>query len=142
PETAFPVEIDKRRSTYPMAVSQLLGKVKEWDSTLVTGGYGYGFSSSHPDKVTNAFFIMEPETGIQGMPYFKTHLLAFGEYVPGSGVFPELKNWIPAGDFAHGEGPAVKKINGIHIGPQICYESLFPLFTKSLADQGANIIVN
>ena len=45
-------------------------------------------------------------------------------------------------DFKRGPGPSIKNYNGIKIGPQICYEALYPSFSKGLSDLGAEIIVN
>ncbi|MGZ9148393.1 MAG: nitrilase-related carbon-nitrogen hydrolase, partial [Candidatus Deferrimicrobiaceae bacterium] len=45
-------------------------------------------------------------------------------------------------DFARGKGPQGKTLHGLVLGPQICYEGLFPGFSRSLADQGAQIFVN
>ena len=45
--------------------------------------------------------------------------------------------------FGRGPGPTVLlKINGYAMGPQVCYESLFPEFSKGLADLGAQFFVN
>jgi len=158
PETAYPYDIDQRRwsapntnansdfleARYPFAARRLLQFTQEMNASLITGGYGY---SPYDNKVTNTFFIFEKSGLIQPNPYFKTILLAFGEYIPGAQYFPEIKKWIPAGDFSRGPGPQMKSLKTqaeleLKIGPQICYESLFPYFTKKLADQGAEMIVN
>jgi apolipoprotein N-acyltransferase len=77
------------------------------------------------------------------IPYRKTMLLAFGEYLPGAHLFPALTKWFPrTADFARGRGPQVKSFRGLTLGPQICYEGLFPGFSRSLADQGAQLFVN
>ena len=76
-------------------------------------------------------------------PYDKVHLLIFGEYFPFSDRFPVLREWFPfTADFARGPGPETRRIGGIRVGPQICYEGLFPDFSRDLADQGAQIFVN
>ncbi|MEQ1530576.1 MAG: nitrilase-related carbon-nitrogen hydrolase, partial [Methylococcales bacterium] len=47
------------------------------------------------------------------------------------------------GHFARGAGPTeLLQWNGYKMGAQICYESLFPQFSKSLAELGAQFIVN
>jgi apolipoprotein N-acyltransferase len=49
----------------------------------------------------------------------------------------------PTGHFARGSGPtALLNWNGYKMGGQICYESLFPGFSRSLAELGAQFIVN
>ena len=70
-------------------------------------------------------------------------MLAFGEYIPLAQYFPILKKWLPqVGDFQWGDGPIVRSLNGLKVGTQICYESLFPEFSIDLANQGAQIIIN
>ncbi len=152
PETAYPYELDQRfwstddssttfghKPPLPIAAETLVRLTTELDTHLITGGYGY---APKDDKVTNTFFIFEKSLGPQPHPYFKTILLAFGEYIPGADYFPKIRQWIPAGDFSRGAGPAVQTLGDFRIGPQICYESLFPTFSGALADQGAQIFVN
>jgi len=75
--------------------------------------------------------------------YNKTLLLAFGEHIPFAEHFPFLKTWFKeVADFARGRGPSILNQGDIRLGAQICYESLFPTFSKSLADKGAHLIVN
>ena len=76
--------------------------------------------------------------------YSKTILLAFGEYIPGEQIFPQIRDWLPAtGHFAKGAGPTqLLEWKGYKMGAQICYESLFPAFSRSLAQLGAEFIVN
>jgi apolipoprotein N-acyltransferase len=158
PETAYPYDLDQRtwssndlkpasnngQIVYPISAQPLFELTKSLNTTLITGGYGYAPSDG---KLTNTFFIIEPNARIQPDPYYKTILLAYGEYIPGATLFPILKDWIPAGDFSIGLGPIVKTVisksgKNILIGPQICYESLFSSFAKKLADQGTEIFVN
>jgi apolipoprotein N-acyltransferase len=76
-------------------------------------------------------------------PYHKTHLLAFGEYVPFGEMFPKFYEWLPyTGHFGRGPGPTALDADGIKIGAQICYEGLFDRFTRGLAIKGAQVIVN
>lgn len=51
-------------------------------------------------------------------------------------LFPGL------GSFGQGGGPSVMKLDGFHLGPQICLESLYPTFSASMARQGAEIFSN
>jgi apolipoprotein N-acyltransferase len=79
--------------------------------------------------------------------YRKTSLLAFGEYVPGEELIPALASLNPSGgSFHRGSGPSVLALpwqnSAVQLGPQICYESLDPDFTRGLARQGAEILVN
>jgi len=107
---------------------------------LATGARGI---DEETGKQTNSFFLFEGNGAIAASPYHKTVLLAFGEYMPGARLFPALRTWFPrTADFARGGGPEVKSFRGMTLGPQICYEGLFPSFSRSLADQGAQAFVN
>jgi apolipoprotein N-acyltransferase len=138
PETAFPALIYKERGDDHYLI-RLKEFVKKNKITLLTGGYGHGFTDH---KISNSFFVIEPDGSLRASPYSKTHLLAFGEYIPMADIFPKLKEWIPAGDFGHGNGPKVETFGDLNLGPQICYESLFPDFSVGLSNLGAQVIVN
>jgi apolipoprotein N-acyltransferase len=70
--------------------------------------------------------------------------LAFGEYIPFADTFPIIRNFLPQiGQYAKGPGPTILfDWNGFKMGPQICYESLFPQFSRDLANLGMQFIVN
>jgi apolipoprotein N-acyltransferase len=139
PESAFPDTISPGRMDegYTLALRRFL---KKHSVALATGARGYEEGSG---KRTNSFVIFDERGEMAATPYDKSVLLAFGEYVPGSYLFPGLKEWFPyTADFARGNGPQVKSLHGLVLGPQICYEGLFPRFSRSLAEQGAQVFVN
>ena len=139
PETAFPDTIlpGRLHEGYPGALSDF---VRSQGTALVTGALGRDAASGKP---TNSMFFIDRDGGMADKPYDKVHLLIFGEYFPFSDRVPVLREWFPyTGDFAPGPGPGTRRIAGIRVGPQICYEGLFPDVSRSLADQGAQIFVN
>jgi apolipoprotein N-acyltransferase len=139
PESAFPgvLREDALDSGYGGILRTFL---RDQSVPLVTGGRGYKMAAG---KRTNAWFPFDGNGDLADTPYHKTILLAFGEYLPGSHLFPRLHEWIPgAADFARGDGPQVKKLGRLFLGPQICYEGLFPVFSAALADGGAQMFVN
>jgi apolipoprotein N-acyltransferase len=140
PETAFPALLGEKYKlqAYPAVLSDYL---KENRLALITGAYSVD-PSSH--RLTNSMFVLDANGDIVPPHYSKTILLAFGEYIPGEQIFPQIRNWLPpTGQFARGAGPtALLRLNDYKMGAQICYESLFPAFTRSLADLGAQFIVN
>jgi apolipoprotein N-acyltransferase len=75
-------------------------------------------------------------------------LLAFGEYLPLSEQFPFLLKALPfVSNFGRGLGPAILDLplasgQGLRIGGQICYEGLYPDFTRGLVEKGAELLVN
>ena len=138
PETAYPA-IHYDGFQYQFLARKTYQFLSEKDVHLLTGM----FSESLMGKTSNAAVIFTPEGGFLHEPIKKQVLLAFGEYLPGESWFPFLRKVFPmVGDFERGSGPQVKEIAGVKIGLQICYESLFPSFSRLLANDGAQILVN
>jgi apolipoprotein N-acyltransferase len=143
PETAFPSTI----SNFGFSdehFERLKRLAQERQTSFIFGGYGH---DPQTEKPKNALFHLDASGRLHQRHYFKTHLLAFGEYIPGVDWMPWLRDVIPASEFARGPGPTVISIRtarggSLRWGPQICYESLFPYFTVGLANLGAQIIVN
>ena len=140
PETAFPALLGEpfKFNPLPQALAEFL---HERQLPLITGAYSVDVSSR---LITNSLFVLNKDGDIVPPHYSKTILLAFGEYIPGEQFFPEIRDWLPdTGHFARGAGPTrLLKWNGYQMGAQICYESLFPGFSRSLAQLGAQFIVN
>ncbi|PKM12133.1 MAG: apolipoprotein N-acyltransferase [Gammaproteobacteria bacterium HGW-Gammaproteobacteria-3] len=110
------------------------------NTALLTGAY----AKDEDGRITNSLFAVDKNGSVTEPHYSKTLLLALGEYIPFEQTFPWLRTLLPmVGNFGVGPGPTVLlKFNGYKIGPQICYESLFPEFSIALADLGAQFIVN
>ncbi len=137
PETAFPDILSDPELTrgFPALLRSFL-QAKHLN--LVTGSYGLV-----RQKISNSMVALNADGRIASPPYAKTHLLAFGEYLPGANWSPSMKDWIPeVGDFGRGDGPQIMTLNGLKLGAQICYEGLFDSFSRELANLGAQIIVN
>jgi len=140
PETAFPALLGEDLNPSPYS-ERLREFLRQRRLALVTGAYGVDFASR---LLTNSLFMLDQDGEVVPPHYSKTRLLAFGEYIPGESWFPQLRSWLPpTGQFARGPGPTVLlEWNGLRMGPQVCYESLFPDFSRALADLGAQFIVN
>ena len=138
PETAFPGTISDNGYGGD-ALRRLQKDIQELGVAFIMGAYGFEQETRRPK---NAIFALDPKGNVHHEHYFKTHLLAFGEYIPGVEVFPFLRKLIPASEFARGPGPTVIDFQNQKVGLQICYESLFPKFTLGLANQGAQWILN
>ena len=139
PETAFPESIDdpSLMGFYPRKLKAFVSASR---TRLITGGYSHHALNG---RYTNSFFILNQNGDWATKPYHKTILLAFGEYFPLGDQFPWLKRLFPdVGDYGRGPGPTVLETDGLKIGAQICYEGLFDWFTRSLANQGAHLLVN
>jgi apolipoprotein N-acyltransferase len=108
---------------------------------LITGAYAKDQQSG---LITNSLFAIDKQGVVTEPHYSKTILLALGEYIPGEDTFPWLRSMLPmVAHFGRGPGPTMLlKMHGYAMGPQVCYESLFPAFSKGLADLGAQFFVN
>ena len=139
PETAYPEYLNPvyRRRLYQRKLKTF---IRDLGIPLITGGYKNDIKNQ---QIYNGLFFVEPNGQIQSPPYTKSILLAFGEYFPGAETFPFLKKIVPAiSDFSRGPGPTVWPFHGVKFGPQICYEGLYPEFSASLAQKGAQIFIN
>jgi apolipoprotein N-acyltransferase len=74
--------------------------------------------------------------------YDKVNLVPFGEFVPWPLGYLARKISTEAGDFKPGNRVVVSQENGHRIGTFICYESVFPLFIRQFALQGAEALFN
>lgn len=140
PETAFPALLGEQFKTDP-APQALAEFLRERSVPLITGAYSADEKSR---LITNSLFVLNKDGDLVPPHYSKSILLAFGEYIPFEETFPAIRNFLPAtGHFARGAGATeLLSLNDYKIGAQICYESLFPQFSRSLADLGAQFIVN
>lgn len=149
PETAMPFGLDEY-FLKGLEQNALMNSVQSWNIPVITGGY-----SIDPTKLDhlgystfrNAVFYLSPNLGYSDKPYFKTNLLAFGEYMPFGEKFPVLYQLLPfVGTFERGSGPVVANVTykdkTVRMGPQICYDSLAPEFSRGLALNGAQILFN
>lgn len=140
PETAFPHFLNEPYFDSTGYARQLAEFVKTRQINLVTGGYGY---NPQTQQITNSMYFIGQDGLMKDQSYSKTVLLAFGEYMPGASWFPLLQQInSEIGNFARGEGPAVRRMDGLALGPLICYEGLFDDFARSLAVQGSQILIN
>ena len=149
PETALPFPLDKH---YHQRMNQqaLLNRLSRWNTSLITGGYSLDpiKKDFHGNNIVrNSMFFMN-SSGVLVDPYFKTHLLVLGEYMPLGEQFPILYKLLPfVGTYERGPGPTTHTFETlgkkqISIGVQICYESLDPHFSRELSLENSQIILN
>jgi apolipoprotein N-acyltransferase len=155
PETAFPDFLDEYYQ-YRERPARLREAVRTWQRPLLTGAFSKDHLVFDTNKNTfNAAFLISKDGVHLSPPYHKTYLLAFGEYLPFSERFPILLKWITlVSNFGRGTGPAVfswprtlpensgAATEVLKLGPQICYEGLYPDFSRSLVQQGADLLAN
>ncbi|OUR88667.1 apolipoprotein N-acyltransferase [Gammaproteobacteria bacterium 42_54_T18] len=119
---------------------------------LLNSGYIYQKNSTTPTPRSyyNAAQLISSKAELLGS-YHKQHLVPFFEYLPFEATFPRLRHWFPdtlryvSGDRHSPLGFSKNNQhidNNIHIAPLICFEMLFPHYSRYQANQGANIIIN
>ena len=149
PETALPIALDTDYHYRPHQ-QYLLKNVRKWGTQLITGAYSQDtVKMDHlgQNLIRNSVFFVN-ENGQNEKPYFKTDLLVFGEYMPFGKEFPILYEIFPfVGVYEKGPGPVQKIIKTqkgqqLSVGPQICYESLNPGFSRGLAEKNNQIFFN
>lgn len=89
----------------------------------------------------NSVWVLR-EDGTWGDRYDKVYRLIFGEYVPL--VDPKwFQEIFPTASHLHrGAGPAVLRVDGLRLGPLICYEDILPNYAADVADLGIHAFVN
>lgn len=147
PETAFPRYLDAEFNS-PLA-QEVRALVRELRLPLITGSYSASFNSR---DTYNGLFYLDSDGGLTIPPYRKTILLVFGEKFPLSDYIPYMDIFFPnQGSFSQGSGPTVWTLNlnagsteplQVRVGPQICYEGLYPWFSAEMSRKGAQIFVN
>ena len=137
PEGAYPYPIDK------IQAKKRADPVQKWASVfntpLVVSAEG-----KEQQKHTNSVFVFDQNGQLIQAPYDKIQLMPFGEYVPLEKWFPFLSRLLFEDEsFQPGTGDnKVISLNGLNLGFQICYESLFDRRTRSVVHEGADILVN
>ena len=143
PESAFPDELDSHYigKRYPQMLIQFLKKIKK---PLLTGAYSKDPAVGAKRAVDyNGLFLMDENGDQVGATHRKSRLLIFGETLPLVDTFPILAKLNPGGTgFGRGVGPVAVPFKDLHLGPQICYESLFPDFAAGSTLKGSDFLVN
>lgn len=150
PETAIPIALDAAYHTRHLQ-QILLQKVQQWNVVLLTGAYSQSVDKRNHlgfPLVSNSVFFVSPLKKLAAETYNKSALVVMGEYLPFGEQFPFLYKLFPfVGVYEKGPGPFPQKIElrdqkTITLGPQICYESLDPGFSRGLAILGAEVLFN
>lgn len=137
PEGAYPYSIKYNNKIAQKSFVQT--QAQKWQTSIVLSATGQSFEGP-----SNSMFAFNKEGELAQAPYNKSILLAFGEYLPGEKWLPIDKLFSYYGrSFLRGTGEnKVTHLNNVNLGFQICYESLFDFFTRDLAKQKAQVIVN
>ena len=135
PEGAYPYILREGRTR----LRKLSLLVKKMKTPLLTG-----LTTRRRTGYSNSLVTLNKRGKIAYPIYHKNKLLAFGETLPGSQTFPFIKKLTPYfhTNLVPGSKLQVKNLDGVNLGLQICYESLFDGLSRELALQGAQVLVN
>jgi len=90
----------------------------------------------------NSAYLVDPYGKVVGK-YDKVHLVPYGEYVPFKRYFPFLGKMVQAvGNFDSGKEGQVMLWGSEKVGVLICFEAIFPELTRSMVQNGAQLLIN
>jgi apolipoprotein N-acyltransferase len=119
--------------------------VKRTGAYLLTGSMDLdGHENPKTARSYNAAFLVQPNLRIQ-KPYWKMHLVPFGEYVPLERWLPFMKYLTPIpGSFDHGTDYTLQRLDSppVSIAPLICFEDTFAYLPRNFVRRGATLLVN
>ncbi len=136
PETAAPFYFGVNR-TYD---EKLLSLARDTKAPIIFGAPG--FKKEGKETVSfNRAWVARPDGFTQ--KYDKIHLVPFGEYVPFKKMLFFINRVVTAiGDMRPGASLDLLDTGGSHVGVQICYEIIFPKYSREIAKLGAGAIAN
>ena len=117
--------------------------LEDLKSPLLFGGKIYTGHPEKPHALHQSAILIDASHAIVGR-YHKRHLMPFGEYVPGSDIYPDLKLYFPMQDeMTEGSEPTVLPCGPLaRLGVMLCYEDMIPAAARSLTASSANVLVS
>ena len=111
----------------------------EYDVTIVSGVHFYGENDYY-----NAVIAILPD-GTLSERYDKRHLVPFGEFIPFADFIGEMLPFVGefnegTNDLTEGTEPIVIETEFGGIAPLVCFDSIFPEFSREAVGEGAEII--
>jgi apolipoprotein N-acyltransferase len=146
PETAYPSTFRKPMVAVELERDQM---VERWVRTHRVPIWFGAYDRTETYDYNSLFFLSPPDTDEHDLQtYHKTILLPFGEYIPIVGDIKWIRDRFPqVGFFGKGPGPTAYPVQvgegeRLRVHPIICYEALYPEFTRKGAQAGADLILN
>ena len=141
PETALPYYLTD--PVFEEYRERVAGLARQLDTPILVGSLeGRRGDPGHP--IYNRAFLMDREGELIDFAD-KVHLVPFGEYLPLPQLFSYLDQLTAeSGRFTHGDSHRALPLpeGDLRLGIFICYESIFPGITRTLALDGANLLIN
>ncbi len=136
PETAAPFYF----ASDPLYDAGLRALSQDTGVPIIFGAPGYIRENG---KVTsfNRAWVVRPD-GYEEK-FDKVHLVPFGEYIPMKKVLFFLDKVVTSiGDMEPGKSVNLLDIGAFKAGVQICYEIIFPQYSREIARKGGSVIIN
>lgn len=136
PETAAPFYFSQDKNRDPV----ILRLAENTGADIIFGAPGY--ESREGGYVSfNRAWLVTPE-GIAG-EYDKVHLVPFGEYVPLKKFLFFVSKMVTAiGELEAGEDVNLLDLGEYRAGAQICFEIIFPQYSRLIVKKGGDVLVN
>ena len=135
PEGAVPAALEEYLGDGAWTRDAIAGALKP-KQTLILGGYRFATRADGLPITFNSLVVIKPEAAglkVTGI-YDKYRLVPFGEFMPFDNFAARwgIKQFVHVGDgFSPGPLPRPLQLAGLPpVQPLICYESLFPGFTR------------
>lgn len=137
PETALPFYFLEDEEL----TQETLSVVRRCKVDFVFGSPSFSRTGQHTGYYNSAYLVNQ--SGDVSGRYDKVHLVPYGEYVPLKRYFPFLGKMVQAvGDFDSGKPGQVLVWRNHKIGLLICFEAIFPELARSMARNGAELLIN
>jgi|UPI0003A02BE7 apolipoprotein N-acyltransferase len=148
PESATPTFL---RRNHFYSLTNIFEHLDRLQTNLLTGAPDYEYQPNGVTKIYNSTFLLQANSR-EILDYRKMRLVPFGEYIPLSGYFPELKQLnLGQGNFDAGEEMRVYTIplkchrgktdSLLALHSVVCYESTFPEIVRLGALKGSELLV-
>jgi apolipoprotein N-acyltransferase len=114
---------------------------------LFVGTFDCQSSTDEEEVLTyNAIVAFFPNGEIEEIPYYKRHLVPFGEYVPMETFFRTCMPFLAEmnlfdGTLEAGEDPAILETEFGSFGRLICYDSIYESLSRDSVANGAEILL-
>jgi apolipoprotein N-acyltransferase len=138
PDDQYPVALagDEAYRTALLTLAKNMGK------PILFGAPALTLEDGRIGEYNRAYLVSDK--GEVEAHYDKIELVPFGEYVPARALLGFFVNRIVEGmgDMIPGKEQTLFEVKGAKLGILICYESIFPDFTRREVNEGADILVN